>query len=177
MAALVETLRDRRAGLAACAAAGVLPLAYWLVADLSRDETSQQHDWFFVLLFSAVLLAIGLGMLTIASQLASTAAIRTAIFLGVVLTAASLTNIVEDGFRVEPAFLVFVAELVFLLLGCLVLALLILVGEHGSGRLWAAVPIATILGILLFVELGGPLLAVTWAGACVLCGLRQERHA
>jgi hypothetical protein len=48
--------------------------------------------------------------------------------------------------------LVFVVELGFLLLGCLVLAVLILVGEHGSSRLWAA-------------------------GASLLCGLRQEGQA
>ena len=151
-------------------AAGVLPLAYWLVADLSRDETSQQHDWFFVLLFSAVLMSMGLGMLTIASRLASPAAVREAVFLGVVLAAASLTNIVEDGFGVEPAFLVFVGELLLLLLGCLVLALLVLVGEHGASRVWRRCPIATVVGILLYIELGGPLLAVTWAGAALCAG-------
>jgi hypothetical protein len=170
-------LRERRAAVAACAAAGVLPLAYWLTADLSHDETSQQHEWFFVLLFSAVLLAMGLGMLTVADRLAGRAATRAAVFVGVVLSAASLTNIVEDGLKVEPAFLVFVAELAFLLLGCLVLAFLILVGEQGSGRLWAALPLATVVGILLYVEVGGPLLAVTWAGAALVCGLRQKTLA
>jgi hypothetical protein len=170
-------LRDRRAAIAACTAAGALPLAYRLMADLSHDETSQQHEWFFVLLFSAVLLAMGLGMLTIADRLSGRAATRVAVFVGVVLSAASLTNIVEDGLGVEPGFLVFVAELAFLLLGCLVLAVLILIGEHGSGRLWAAVPLATVLGILLYVEVGGPLLAVTWAGAALVCGLRRRSHA
>ena len=89
--------------------------------------------------------------------------------LGAVLIAASLTNIVEDGLHVEPAFVVFVAELALLLLGCLVLGLLILAREPGSRRLWAAVPVMTVGGILFYVELGGPILAVTWAGAAALC--------
>ena len=161
----------------ACIAAGVFPLTHWLVAHSSRGEASQQHEWFFVLRFSAVLLAMGIGMLAIASQVASPAATRTAVVLGVILTAASLTNIVEDGFHVGPVFLVFVAELVFLLVGCLALALFILAGERGSVRLWAAVPIATVGGILLYVELGGPVLAIAWIGAAVLCGLRRPSNA
>jgi hypothetical protein len=100
--ALAKALQDRRAAVAACTAAGVFPLAHWVTADMSRGETSQQHQWFFVLLFSAVLLAMGLGMLAIASQIAGPAATRAAVLLGVVLAAASLTNIVEDGLKVEP---------------------------------------------------------------------------
>jgi hypothetical protein len=82
---------------------------------LSRGETSQQHEWFFVLLFSAVLLAMGLGMLAISGQVASRPATRT------------------------------------------------------------AVPTTTVGGILFYVELGGPVLAITWAGAAVLCGPAEER--
>ena len=174
--ALATVLSDRRVGAAACVAAGVLPLIYWSVADLSHDATSQQHEWSIVLLFSAMLLGLGLGFLAVAGRLSGSHAIRTARFLAIVFAAASVTNLVEDGLRVEAAFLIFVVELLSIHLGCGVLAFLILTREHRSGRLWAVVPIGTIIGILLFVEAGGPLLAVTWVGAA-LYALRQPSRA
>jgi hypothetical protein len=73
-------------------------------ADLSRDETAQQHEWADVVLFSALVLAIGVGVL-----------------------------------------------------------------ERGARRLWAAVPPATVLSVVMYVEIGGPLLLVTWACAATAC--------
>jgi hypothetical protein len=94
--------------------------------------------------------------------------------VALVSTAASLTNVVEDGFGVEAAFFAFVAEMLLLHLGFLTFGFLILFRESGLGRLWAAVPPGTVVGILLYVELGGPLLAVTWLGAALGCARSQR---
>jgi hypothetical protein len=90
-------LDDRRAAVAICVGAGVLPLVHWMVADLSRDETSQQHEWFFVMFFSAVVLTIGAGVLVVAHEAPTPGASRAAWFVAAVAMAASVTNLVEDG--------------------------------------------------------------------------------
>jgi hypothetical protein len=165
-------LDDRRAAVAICVGAGAIPFVHWMVADLSRDETSQQHAWFFVIFFSAVVLTIGAGMLVVAHEAPTPGAPRAAWFVAGMAVAASVTNLVEDGLGLDQAFLVFVAELLLIQLGCVALAVTILVRERGFGRLWAAVPLATVVAILLYVELGGPLLATTWLAAALASGFR-----
>jgi hypothetical protein len=61
-------LTDRRVAAVACAAAGVLPLAYWLIADVTYDESSQQDQWLFVLFFSSVIFVFAPGTLAVAGQ-------------------------------------------------------------------------------------------------------------
>ena len=152
---------------------GLVPLAHWSVADLSQDETTQQHEWLFVLFFSAVVLVLGAGMLVVAHQVPVPGALRTARFLAVVSVAASITNLIEDGLRVEAMFFAFVAELLAFQIGFAVLAVLIATRGKGASRLWAFVPIATAAAILLYVDLGGPLMAVTWFVAALACLVRR----
>ncbi len=125
------------------------PIVHWMVADPPQDETSQQHEWFFVVFFSAVVLVIGAGMLVVAHQAPVPGASRAAWFVAGAALAASLTNLVEDGWGLDQAFFAFVVELLVLLLGCVVLAVTILARERGFGRVWAAVPLATVVGIML----------------------------
>jgi hypothetical protein len=166
-------IADRRVAAIACAGTAVLPLLHWLVADVSYDATSQQHEWLFVLFFSAVILVFAPGFLAVAGRVSSRGARRAADLVAVVSVAASLTNIVEDGLGVEAAFLAFVAELLLFHLSCLGMGFLILLRESGLDRLWAAVPVGTVAGIVLYVELGGPLLAVTWLSAAMGCVLSR----
>ena len=148
---------------------GLVPFVHWSVADLSHEETTQQHEWLFVLFFSAVVLVLGAGMLVVAHQVPVPGALRTARFLAFVAVAASITNIVEDGLHVDAMFFLFVAELLAFQIGFAVLAVLIVTGGKGASRLWAVVPVATAAAILLYVDLGGPLMAVTWLVAALAC--------
>lgn len=114
-------------------------------------------------------------MLVVAHQVPVPGDSRAAWFVAGAALAASLTNLVEDGWGLDQAFFAFVVKLLVLLLGCVVLAVTILARERGLGRVWAAVPLATVVGILLYVELGGPLLAATWLTAALACALRVMR--
>jgi hypothetical protein len=173
--AVSALLGDRRAAAGICVVVGMVPFVHWSVADLSHDETAQQHQWLFVLFFSAVVLVLGAGMLVVAHQAPVPGALRTARFLALVAVAASLTNLVEDGLRVEAMFFAFVAELLALQIGFAVLAVLIVVRGKGAERLWAVAPIATAAAILLYIDIGGPLMAVTWLVAALACLVRPRR--
>jgi hypothetical protein len=56
-------LGDRRVAVVVCAAVGAVGFAHWSLADLSRDATTQQREWPFVLFFSALVFGLGVGML------------------------------------------------------------------------------------------------------------------
>ncbi|MGO4258239.1 hypothetical protein [Marmoricola sp. RAF53] len=88
-----------------------------------------------------------------------------ALLIGAVLAAA--TNVVEDGFGVEEAFVVF-ALLTGVQLAALVgLAVALGVDVRGPRRFLALAPLASAIGVILYVRAGGPILLGTWCLAAL----------
>jgi len=77
----------------------------------------------------------------------------------------SVANVFEDGLGIEGVFFLFVLSLLIIDLSLLALVILLAVRERGGGRLLALVPAGTLLAIIFAVEVGGPLMLVTWLGA------------
>jgi hypothetical protein len=152
-------------------------LGYWLGVDLSRDETAAQSQWSYVLLFTAVLLLLGVGLVLFGAMLQSPLARRAAYVAGAGAVLCGAANVVEDGLGVEWVFLVFVSSLLVTDLALFVVMATVMFTEPGARRMLALVPIGTVIGIAVFVEAGGVVMAVTWVGAGVASYLDQRRPA
>ncbi len=147
------------------ALAGIHSLVYWLVVRPSTEVTYAQGQWPQVLWFSAMLLFLGIAILVLGRMVGGQSVVRWATIAFVAVALASLVNIVEDGFRVEGAFLVFMLSTLAFDISLVAMTLAIAFSAKDQGRLLAAVPAGTLAGILFFVPAGGPILLVTWLAA------------
>ena len=149
---------------------GVVWLAYWLVARPTADVSASQGQWANVLLFSGLILAIGVAVLLLApldGRPIVASAARVAVS-GAVLSAAA--NIVEDGLRVEAAFYAFVLGSLVMLCGLAGMTILLV-----RDRALVLAPAATLAALVFFVAAGGPLLFAGWVGAAALTRSRGPR--
>ena len=85
--------------------AGVELLIYWVVVHRAAEATALQATWPRVLWFSATLLMLGVAVLVFGRMVGAQAVKRWATVGFAAITLASLVNIVEDGLRIEEAFL------------------------------------------------------------------------
>jgi hypothetical protein len=146
---------------------GIHSLAYWLTIRPSAEVTDAQGQWPQVLWFSAMLLILGLAVLVFGRMVGTESVLRWATFAFAAIGLASLINIVEDGFRVEYAFLFFILSTLIFDLALIAMATVIAWTARGRSRLLAVVPAGTLAGILFFVTAGGPILLVTWLTVAV----------
>ena len=146
--------------------AGASSFAYWLWADPGPDTI--YTEWRYVLLFSLSLLALGIALPVFGSMTGGRYAARVSLIAGSAAVFGSVVNVVEDGLEVESAFWGFVAATALQLLALIVLTVAIALGARGRRRLLALVPAGTALGILLYVQLGGVVMLVTWLAAAAV---------
>lgn len=158
------------------ALAGVSSFAYWILADPGPDTIST--EWRYVLLFSLSLLALGVALPVFGSMVGGRFATRVSLVAGSAAVFGSVVNIVEDGLGVEWAFWGFVAATAIQLLALLVLTVVVALATRNRRRWWALVPAGTALAILLYVQIGGIIMLVTWlAAAAVALGAPAARSA
>jgi hypothetical protein len=157
-------------------AVGVGAWLHWSITDPSFEQSATQTQWPYLLAFSGLIILLAVGAAALARAISGAAVVRTISTL--LLTAAlvgAATNVVEDGFGVEQAFLVFVLSSAVQLLTLVALAVALAVNVVGPRRVLAVAPIASAAGIVLYVNAGGPILFATWCSAAVLLILTAPR--
>ena len=171
-------LRERKQNIAIAtflATVGIGSWVHWRVTDPSFDATAAQSEWPNVLAFSALVLGLGTCSYLLAHTLSNAKLVtRVANTLLIASTLGAATNIVEDGFGVEDAFVVFVATTGAQLLALVALATALVKHVQGVCRVLALVPLANALGIVLYVEAGGPILVGAWGTAAVVLLLAPD---
>lgn len=89
-----------------------------------------------------------------------------------------LSNLLEDALQLGYAFWPFIVGAATTLIGLVSLTIAVAVVGRGRRRLLAAVPAATLIGILLFENGGGVLILAAWlAAAAVALGGRAHQTA
>jgi len=81
---------------------------------------------------------------------------------------AGLSNLLEDALQMRFAFWFFIVGTVLTILGLIAFTLVVAGVCRGRRRLLAAVPAATLVGVLLFEEGGGVLIAAAWLIAAAI---------
>lgn len=147
------------------AGTGVAWFTLWFVTEPVTETIASMQEWPRVLSFSAVLLALAIALVVFGRMVGGRWVVRLASIAGATAGVMSVVNIVEDGFRVEPAFYVFVVGLLILDGALAALTLAIAGTVAGPRRLLAIIPAATLAGILLFPPVGGPLMLGAWLAA------------
>ncbi len=79
-----------------------------------------------------------------------------------------LSNLLEDALQLGFAFWSFIAGTLLTMLGLIAFTLVLAIVCQGRRRLLAAVPAATLIGVLLFEREGGVIVAVAWLVAAVI---------
>jgi hypothetical protein len=147
------------------AGTGVAWFTFWYFTDPRTETIAEMQVWPRVIWFSAMLLLLAVALLTFGRMVGGRSSTRFATVAAATAGVMSVTNIVEDGFRVETMFLVFVAGLWILTLTLAGLTVTIARAEVGRRRLLAVIPAASLLGILLFPPAGGPIMLGAWLAA------------
>ena len=141
---------------------GIHGLVYWVVVRPSTQVTYAQGQWPHVLWFSALLLSLGIAVLVLGRMVGGKAVNRWATVAAAAMSMASLANIIEDGFRIEAAFLFFVLSTTTFDVALIALTIVIARAAPDRYRLLAVIPAGTLAAILFFVTAGGPILLITW---------------
>ncbi len=143
-------------------------LAWWVVADPSHEVSETQDEWPYVLAFSGVILLLGPAVLLYARLVGDRLAFRASLVVVAGAVLGSVANVFEDGLQIEWVFFVFVLSLVLIDLGLIALVIVLAVRERGGRRFSVLVPAGALAAIVFGVEIGGPLMLVTWLGAAVV---------
>jgi hypothetical protein len=144
---------------------GVSFCAWWVVADPTHEISDTQDEWPYVLAFSGVILLLAIAVPLFARLIGDALVLRFrsswpgAPSSGVSRTF-SRTVSVSKGSSSSSFFCLMIIDL-----SLLALVILLAVRERGGRRLLALVPAGTLLAIIFAVEVGGPLMLVTWLGA------------
>lgn len=157
---------------------GFALFAFWLIARPSFEMTAAMKEWPQVLWFSATLLTLAVSLPIFGRMVGGATAVRLATIAGAGAGLSSVANVLEDGFRIDAAFFLFIAGTFTVDLALLGLTIEIARRPVARTRLLAVVPAGTLVGILLFVAVGGPAMLVTWGGASAAAlwlGLNQTR--
>jgi hypothetical protein len=159
------------------AGTGVAWFTFWFITKPSQEMTASMTEWPSVIWFSSTLLALALALVTFGRMVGGRWVIRLATVAAAGVGLSSIANVVEDGFRVEAAFFAFILGMLILEIGLAGLTLAIAGTVAGRRRILAAIPAATLAGVLLFPSpLGGPLMLGAWLAASVAAlapGMRQ----
>lgn len=159
---------------------GVLFFVYWAVARPSFEMAASMTEWPHVLWFSATLLSLAVALPVFGRMVDGRSVIRLASIAGAGVGLSSVANIFEDGFRIDAFFFAFILGTLILDVALLALTIVIARTFPGRSRLFALIPAGTVVGILLFVVAGGPIMLVTWlaaAAAAVTSGRAAIRGA
>ena len=145
-------------------------------ADPEFMDPETASDWFAVLSFSAAWFALALGLPVLARSIDGGRVVRlSALVSGAGAALAGLGNLLEDGLQLELAFWPFIAGAVVTMLGLVAFAVAVAATGRGNRRLLAAIPLATLVGMLLLESGGGVLVLAAWLAAAALAVLDTAR--
>ena len=157
MPAPVSPTRVLRGGLFTIVGVGFFVV--WLqMLDSGGQIPEAPANWFGVLFFSALLIALAFALPTFARQIGGRIVFRASLVPAVGAGLGGVANILEDGLHLEWAFWLFILSLAIIDLGLFAFAIVVAFTRRGRGRLLAAVPAATLAAVLLFPVIGGVLM-------------------
>ena len=155
---------------------GVGFFVLWVqMLDPGHQIPEAPSNWFGVLSFSALLIALAFALSTFARLIGGRVVFRVSLVPAVGAALGGVTNILEDGLHIEWAFYAFVLSLAIIDLGLLAFTVVVAFTRRGGRRLLAAVPAATMAGVLLFPVVGGILILPAWIAAAALALGRPVR--
>jgi hypothetical protein len=147
------------------AVTGVALFVFWFVARPSFEMTAAMKEWPHVLWFSGTLLTLAVSLPIFGRMVDGPRVARLAMIAGAGVGLSSVANVLEDGFRIDAAFFLFISGTLILDLALLALTIEIARRPAARTRVLAVIPAGTLVGILLFVAVGGPAMLVTWLAA------------
>jgi hypothetical protein len=127
--------------------------------------SESQNDWGYVLAFSAAILSLAVALPVFGRLVGGRTAARVSAVPAAGAGVGSLANILEDGLQLGWAFFGFVAGSALLVFGLLAFTAVVVLGGQGRRRLLALIPAGTMVGIVFYVAVGGPLMLATWLAA------------
>ncbi len=154
---------------------GVAFFMFWAIARPSFEMTASMTEWPQVLWFSATLLSLAVALPVFGRMVGGRSAVRLASIAGTGVGLSSIANIFEDGLGIDAFFFGFILGTLILEVALLALTIVIARTFRGRYRLLAVIPAGTVVGILLFVVAGGPVMLVTWLGAAAVAVLMSGR--
>ena len=150
------------------AVTGTALFAFWIIARPSTEMTDAMREWPNVIWFSATLLALAVALPIFGRMVGGPRVVRLATIAGLGPAISSFANVLEDGFRIDAAFFLFIAGTLILDVALLALTIELARQPDGRTRILAVIPAGALAGILLFVAVGGPVMLVTWLGAAAV---------
>ena len=153
---------------------GVAFFAHWLVVTPSFEASPTQGEWPYVLWFSAIILTLAFVVPQFAQLVGGSFPFRASLVVAAGAVLSSAANVLEDGLKMDWAFLAFIAGLVIIYIGLLALTLALV--ARGRMRQFALVPAGTVAALVFYVFAGGPLMLAAWllAAALALVPLRER---
>ena len=145
-------------------------------ADPEYTDPGTVSDWFAVFSFSVALLATAVALPLLArSTGGGQAVLRVSLIPATGAAIAGLGNIIEDALQVGFAGWIYGIGAGLMGLGLIVFTLAIAVAGRGRPRLFAAIPLATLVGWSLFESGGGVLILAAWLVAAALAAQSAQR--
>ena len=132
-------------------------------------------EWSTVLSFSAALCGLAFALPTYARLVGGRTVFRASLVPAAGAALGSVSNILEDGLQLEWAFWLFILSLAITDLGLFAFTIVVAFIGRGRRRLLAAVPAATLAGVLLFPVGGFVLMVAAWVAAAVLALVKPAR--
>ncbi len=154
---------------------GVASFVHWVLADPSRDVSYSQSQWGHVLLFSAAIAILALALPSLGKQFDTVVIGRTSLAPAAGAALSSLANIAEDGLQWSWAFYAFVLGAATMLVGLSALAVTIVLPGVSRCRAMVLIPLATMAGMVFYVQAGGPILLATWLAATAVTAVTRHR--
>jgi hypothetical protein len=156
---------------------GVVFFVNWTVCDPTYEGSKCTDDWNVVLGFSAMFLLLAIAVPLFARLVGGRSVFRVSLVPAGGAALASLSNILEDGLKIDAAFFGFVLGTAGIILGLLALTAVIVFGGRGGDRFLALVPAGTMAAVIFYVIAGGILMLITWLAAAALALALPRRTA
>jgi hypothetical protein len=161
-------LDSRNARVGVFLLAGIAFFIYWMVVRPTTEASATQSEWPYVLWFSGTILMLALAVPTYGRMVGGTWNVRLASVTGAAAVWSSVVNVIEDGFGKDWGFLLFAIGAGVTVLSLLALAISLAVRGHRHRRALSLIPLGSAIAVLAFVDVGGPLMLVTWFAAAVI---------
>jgi hypothetical protein len=138
-------------------------------ADPEFMEPETAADWFAVLGFSAALLALAAALpMLVRYTGGGKVVLRVSCVPAAGAALAGVSNLLEDGLQQGFAFWLFVAGSAIIAPGLVAFTVAVAAAARGRRRLLAAVPLVSLVGMLLFESGGGVLVLAAWLAAAAV---------
>ena len=145
--------------------------------DPEYQHPESASDWFAVLSLSVALFALAFALPMFARLVSGPAVFRVSLVSAAGAALAGLSNLLEDALQMGFAFWFFIVGTVMVMVGLITFIVVVAVAGQGRRRLLAAVPAATLIGVLLFESGGGVLILAAWLVAASIALDRPPRTA